>query len=59
MFNIFNRHLLIIVFVLIGPLVQTWADTPPTVTVVANGTGKDEDAALKQAFRNAVQQAWA
>jgi hypothetical protein len=37
---------------------ETRADAPaPTTTVVANGTGKDEDAALKQAFRNAVQQA--
>jgi len=56
---ILNRHLLVAVIVLAGLLVRAWANTdaaPPTVTVVASGTGKDEDGALRQAYQNAIQQ---
>jgi hypothetical protein len=57
--SIFNLHVLVAAILLAGPLVGVWADTdaaPPTVTVVASGTGKDEDGALRQAYQNAIQQ---
>ncbi len=37
-------------------LVAEVGDTPDLITVTATGTGRDEAGALKQAFRNAVEQ---